>query len=108
VPELQLITIRCVEQEDQWGADSLVLRVRDDSVWDGELEEGETASLDHVNPISFTDNVKLTLEELDSHPDPDDDLGTVYVDESESGQGERQAEFDRDDAMYFVEYEVLA
>jgi len=106
VPELQLITIRCVEQEDYSGADSLVLRVRDDSVWDGELKEGETASLDHVNPIPFTDNVKLTLEELDY--DPDDDLGTVYVDESERGQGERQAEFDRDDATYFVEYEVLA
>ena len=103
---LHLIDIRCVKQQEL-GGDEPYLMVRKNKVWskDG-MKSGMTISLRSLAPVSFTDNIDITLMEKEKFG-RDDVLGGGHITADQLGKGEQQFEFREKGCHYQLVYEVL-
>jgi hypothetical protein len=100
---LQLISIRCLDQEDSLGSDTPYIVFDGIRLWKDDMEEGQSRSLTHVPQVRFFGNKILSLWEEDN--DPDDHLGSVSV--SYTGGTEQTRPFTEDpDAEYEITYVV--
>lgn len=105
--QLRLLSIHCNTTEDVTGADEPYLKVGGRQVWSSQsLNDGQSAELSGVPPISFSRSIPIELWEQDGgFLDPDDFLGSWTVRRRDAG-GEREARFNGDDADYVVRYRV--
>ncbi|MBW4504718.1 MAG: hypothetical protein KME57_35535 [Scytonema hyalinum WJT4-NPBG1] len=104
---LRLISIFCNETEDFTGADEPKILVNGRQVWQGSLNDRQSASLTALPLIEFTSTAKIELYDRDSGgPDDDDFLGSHEARASEAGQGEKRPAFTGDGANYVITYEV--
>jgi hypothetical protein len=105
VSRLQLQSIVCHQTEDSAGEDEPYIKVGGAKVWEGDLNDGESANLTQVPQISFQGNAILSLFDGDNPPlDPDDPLGSVEV--SFTGGTPVTKAFTGDGAFYEITYVV--
>lgn len=103
---LHLIDIRCVKQQEM-GGDEPYLMVRKNKVWSHEgMKSGMTMSLRSLPPVSFADNIDVTLMEKERFG-RDDVLGGGAITADQLGKGEQQFEFTEKGCHYQLVYEVL-
>lgn len=102
---LRLHTLECIQTEDS-GEDEAYLKVRGNTVWGGQMNNGWTADLQGLPEIYFYRRASIALYEEDS-PDADDYLGRTYAVRSQINQGEIEFFFAEDEANYRLTYEVL-
>jgi hypothetical protein len=102
---LQLIRIVCNETEDFFG-DETYLQVNGRTIFEADMDDGDTQELGNLPPMKFRKNISLDLYDDDA-PDGDDHLGTVTIGRTELGKGVQQATFADDDANYTLFYKVV-
>jgi hypothetical protein len=68
------------------------------------MKAGHVVSLRSILPISFKEEIEVTLMEKDFR---DDCLGTATVSSDAIGQGQQEINFDECGAHYQLIYEVL-
>jgi uncharacterized tellurite resistance protein B-like protein len=103
---LHLIDIRCVKQQEM-GGDEPYLMVRKNKVWSHEgMKSGMVVSLRSLPPVSFADNIDVTLMEKERFG-RDDQLGGGAITADQLGKGEQQFEFTEKGCHYQLVYEVL-
>jgi uncharacterized tellurite resistance protein B-like protein len=103
---LHLIDIRCVKQQEM-GGDEPYLMVRKNKVWshDG-MKSGMTMSLRSLPPVSFQDEIDVTLMEHE-RIGRDDVLGGGAITADQLGKGEQQFDFQEKGCHYQLVYEIL-
>lgn len=103
--KLKLLDIRCIRNQEI-GGDEPYLKVRNNKVWSSnDMKAGNVVSLRSIQPISFKEEIDVTLMEADFR---DDCLGTGTITSDEVGQGQREINFTEEGAHYQLIYEVLA
>lgn len=102
---LKLLDIRCIKNQEV-GGDEPYLKVRSTKVWSSDdMKAGMVVSLRSVQPITFKDEVEVTLMEKDFR---DDCLGKHTITSDAIGQGQQEINFDEEGAHYQLIYEVIA
>lgn len=103
--KLKLLDIRCIKNQEI-GGDEPYLKVRSNKVWSSnDMKAGNVVSLRSIQPISFKDEIEVTLMEKDFR---DDCLGTATVSSDSIGQGQQEINFEECGAHYQLIYEVIA
>lgn len=103
--KLKLLDIRCIKNQEI-GGDEPYLKVRSTKVWSSDdMKAGAVVSLRSVQPITFKDEIEVTLMEKDFR---DDCLGAHTATSDQIGQGQQEANFTDCGAHYQLIYEVLA
>jgi hypothetical protein len=108
MPLLKLISLTCVDQEDDTGPDEPYLIIDGKKIDCGSMSEGATQSLSSVGVFKFDGNIVVRLWDYD-WPDSDDPLGQGNIKAPEQIDPERELElqFRKDDAEYYLRYKVL-
>ncbi len=101
---LQLIGVKCISQEDFTGTDQIYINIDGTKYTNtARISDGQYMDLTHLDPISMSGGVTVTIWEEDW--DPDDLLLKKYIDCSFKGAGQKTAT-GTSDANYKLYYKV--
>lgn len=104
MPTLNLIRIKCIETEDNLGADHAYITIDDNKVWGNtKINDGQTKDIGHSHTFSHRATVRLYDYDSDS---ADDFLGELTVTRSDADAAEKTHNFTEDDANYRLHYTV--
>jgi hypothetical protein len=96
---LRLLSIECIDQNERT-EDEPYLNFRGRTIWDGDMKQGDTEDLSHLQPLFFNGAAEISLFEDDPNIlwlDPNDHLGTVTIhDYQEPGGAINPLVFDLD------------
>ena len=107
MPNLRLISLNCLETEDNWGGDHAYLKVNGILVWGPDrINDNQSRDLAAVGNLPFEGSASIELWDKDDG-DPDDHLGTNVAWASKAGAGTQEAYFNQDDANYRLYYQVV-
>ena len=104
MPRLNLKTLKCIETEDNIGADDAYMTVNDEIIWGPEkMNDGDERGVDKI--YKFDHRAVIRLYDKDDL-DPDDFLGERTITREDVGKGEQTHNFTEDDANYRLTFTV--
>jgi hypothetical protein len=102
-----IVSLRCLDTEDTFGADEAYIKVNDRTVW-GPQSMNEDDALPINESVEFTTTAEIRLYDADTGIfDKDDFLGEVTASKDQVNQGEQKGTFKRDGAHYRMIYKVV-
>jgi len=108
MPYLKLISLDCIDQEDDTGPDEPYLVINGKKIDCGSMSEGQSKSLLNEGMFKFDGNILVNLWDYD-WPDSDDNLGQGRITATDAIDPEREltTKFKKDDAEYNLNYKVI-
>ena len=88
--------------------DEPYLMVNRKRIWSGRMGINDVEDLTRVNSVDFKDDLRVELWDRDAGyvSGGDDKLGSLSIQESQAGLGEREHQFKRSKANYTLTYKV--